>query len=501
MKIQMYRFLTNTLIGIFVILTLANLLFAATPDTGMESNITVLVIFAVTIMLAIAFGLILYNMARRDHELKGAGFKKKSANKGSLISVISEQIQNLSGSAKSGEELTGVIMNIVNEELETRTNLVKEEISRKYEDLIDVKKQAIASLQGKYNNIISEKKQTESVLRSVAEGLVVVNDKGDVILMNPAAEKLLDVKKEKKVGKPLLEDIKDEQLISLVSGSAVGEKEIVLASKKVDTKKVLRSSSAVIEDENGKTVGMVSVLSDITKQRELEQLKSDFVANVSHELRTPIVAIQKSIAVILEKAAGPLTEPQEKFLTAAKSNLQRLDRLINDLLDLSKLEAKKMTLKLESISIEKIINDACESLDNWAKAKAIIIEKTIQNDLAAIRIDPLRIIQVLNNLIGNAIKFTPNDGKIMIETKLREENNEIEISVADNGIGIAKEDLSKVFDKFEQAGERTWTDISGTGLGLSIAKEIVELHAGKIWVESEKGKGAKFTFTLPYKNQ
>jgi PAS domain S-box-containing protein len=381
-------------------------------------------------------------------------------------------------------------VDIVNDELKKRTNAVRVELGQKYEEIIEEKKQKIVNVQ-------KEKQQTESVVRSIAEGLVVVDAKGKVLLMNPAAEKLLGIEKERKIGKSVLEDIKDEQLISLVQESSSGDKEIELASQKADTKKILRSSTAVIEDENGKTVGMVSVLSDVTKQRELEKLKSDFVSKVTHELRTPIAIIQNSLSVILEQSADSLTDIQEKFLTIIKRNLERLQHLINDILDLAKIGDKKMTLNLKPTSIEKIINDVCESVSAWAKTKAIEIEKITQDNLPQIQIDHLRIIQVLNNIVSNAIKFTPRNGKITIQAKLQEKDKQIVVSIADNGVGIAPEDLNKVFDKFQQVGERTATDIGGTGLGLSIAKEIVELHQGRIWVESEKGQGAKFTFTLP----
>jgi signal transduction histidine kinase len=226
-------------------------------------------------------------------------------------------------------------------------------------------------------------------------------------------------------------------------------------------------------------------------------MKSSFVSSVSHELRTPLVAIDKSLSLILSKATGPISENQEQFLNIAERNLKRLTRLIDDLLDLSKLEAGKMEIKPVPTLIEKVVNDAADSLDNWAKTKSIKIEKKIQEALPEINIDSDRVIQVLTNLIGNAIKFTPNGGTITVKVILRKENGTIEVSVTDTGIGIAKENFNKIFDRFYQVGERVSTDISGTGIGLVVVKELVELHGGKIWVESEKGQGATFTFTLP----
>ena len=318
------------------------------------------------------------------------------------------------------------------------------------------------------------------------------------MMMNPAAEKLLGMSGKSKMGRPLTENLREEQLVSLVkTGQERKNKEIELVSQQDETKKILRASSAVIEDADGKTVGMVSVLSDITKQRELDELKANFVASVTHELRTPLVAMDKSIALILNKDAGELSGPQEEILTIAQRNLKRLSFLINDLLDLSKLEARKMALSRQASSLEKIILDAAEGLTNWAKTKEIEIIKKIPQGLPDVDVDPNRIIQVFNNLMGNAIKFTPHGGNVTIEARMGSDNLYLDVSILDTGIGITKENLPKIFDKFYQIGERSPADVSGTGIGLSIAKEIVELHGGRIWVESEKGKGAKFNFTLP----
>lgn len=156
-----------------------------------------------------------------------------------------------------------------------------------------------------------------------------------------------------------------------------------------------------------------------------------------------------------------------------------------------------MQIRPEPASIGKIVNESVENLNNWAKTKSVAIQQKIQEALPDLSIDPNRIVQVMTNLIGNAIKFTPANGTITVEALLSPSGREVQVSVADTGIGIPKESLDKVFEKFYQVGERTSTDIGGTGIGLSIAKEIVQLHGGRIWAESEKGSGAKFTFTLP----
>jgi PAS domain S-box-containing protein len=469
------------------------------------SSLTIIYIVTATISLLLA--LLLIHLARLSGQTKGLGQdKEKSAylapellSTESLKRAISHEIGAVTGLKDSAEQISDRVSVIFNEELSKKLRQEMEEAGRKYETIIEQKSQSEEIAWQKYNKISSDKKQTEAVIRSIADGLLVVDGQGKVLMMNPAAEKLLGVSKKDKIGRSLSENLKEEQLISLVKGNSQDQskqgREIELISQQDETKKILRASSAVIEDENGKTVGMVSVLSDITKQKELEQLKSNFVANVSHELRTPLVAMSKSISFILSKAAGEITENQEQFLSIAERNLKRLSILINDLLDLSKLDAGKMELKRDNLSIEDVIDEIIASLNTWAQTKSIVLEKNIHKGLPKVFIDSDRMIQVFNNLIGNAIKFTPNNGRIIIEVKLS--TGQIEVSIQDNGIGIDPEDLPKVFEKFYQTGERASTDIGGTGIGLSIAREIIQLHGGKIWAESEKGKGAKFIFTLP----
>lgn len=370
---------------------------------------------------------------------------------------------------------------------------------------IDETAGALIKEKAQLQKVTNDKERLDNVMRHMAEGIVVVDPQGNIVMANPTAEKLLGINKED-FGKSVKEIAKEEHLLTLskkLFGGAeeILEKDIELFSKNDATKKILRTSSAVIADQNGNTVGMVTTLNDVTKQKELEGVKATFLANVSHELRTPLVAIDKSISLMLDNATAEISEEQKKqFLSIAQRNLRRLTLLINDLLDLSKLEAGKMTLKRRAASIEKVINESAQTLDNWAKAKAINIRFNIPQTLPEISIDPDRITQVLTNLIGNAIKFTVEKGDIIISVALLKETEEIEVTVADTGIGIAKENLPKIFSKFYQVGERVSTDIGGTGIGLSIAKEIVESHGGKIRVKSEQGRGAEFIFTLPLKD-
>jgi PAS domain S-box-containing protein len=463
--------------------------------------ITVVVVSMIVAVLLIRFA----QFSGRSHAVwehkdsKPQPFQNDLYNMEEIKKNVYDEIKGITDSKHYEKIASNIVTNIFDREIKKTIGQKTQELSQRYRTVIEqsVKNEEIAW--EKYKNTLSEKKETEAIVRSIAEGLVVVNTKGDVIMLNPAAERLLGASKKDKIGRPVLENLKEDELITTTKGSDKENKEVEFISKQDETKKILRSSSAVIENENGQTIGMVSVLSDITKQRELERLKQNFVSNVTHELRTPLIATRKSIVLLLTQSTGQITAAQEHFLSLADRNLKRLSILIDDLLDLSKMESGKMELKLESASIQMAIEESVENLKTWAASKSVNIESHIQQDMPQISIDSSRIIQVMNNLIGNAIKFTPVKGTITVKAGLSKDTDTVQVSVEDTGAGVKREDLNRIFEKFYQTGERNYTDIGGTGIGLAIVKEIVELHGGKIIVESPEGKGAKFIFSLPAK--
>jgi two-component system sensor histidine kinase VicK len=411
--------------------------------------------------------------------------------------ALTKELDRLPRTGAQRAQMMKAVTSLVDQAVQERVSGTTRELDERYGQVIEEQRKEKTVLQQKYQDTLQEHKQTEAVLQSIAEGLVVVNNQGNVIMMNPAAERLLAVTQKDRIGKPLMDNLKDEQLVSLVKESKDGEREIVLSAKQDATKRVLRASNAVIADEDGNTVGMVAVLSDVTKQRELDHLKSEFVAKVSHELRTPLVAMKHALSILTDQVAGPLTDEQQKFASISQRNLERLNLLINDLLDLSKLEAKKMELRPEAGPVLPMIRGVCESLEAWAGTKAVTLAKRVPEDLPEAMFDKSRVTQVLTNLVGNAIKFTPKQGRITIEAKVGAGGDVLELSVSDTGPGIAKDDLPKLFNKFQQVGERAATDMSGTGLGLAISKEIIDLHHGRIWAESDAQQGARFIFTIP----
>lgn len=440
-------------------------------------------------------------ISRFNSALLDSGCSPEEA--GKLINKIGKEIsKKLAAATEAGgikkEEAEKLIKQ--NQELKLKVSQLQSELEKKaaaYEELTKDSKR-----------VVQEKERIDNIIHYMAEGLVVVDSNGNIVMLNPVAEKLLGISKDK-VGIPLSKIVKDEHLLTMVKNimpvkDGTIEKDIEFLSPDESTRRVLRTSSAVVEDYNGKTVGMVTTLSDITRQKEIEKMKSDFVANVSHELRTPLATIQQNISLLMEELPGGLNEAQKKFLNIAQDNIKRLRRLINDLLDSAAIEAGKFRLRFSKAEVNERLNNVVTFLSRWVQTKNIDIQAELLPGAEIIEMDKDRIEQVLINLISNAIKFTPEGGKIFVSAVKKEPLEEIPqgaivISVKDTGPGIAPEDLKKIFDKFERVGGVS-SGVGGTGLGLSICQEIVKMHGGRMWVESKLNEGSKFSFLIPIKS-
>jgi signal transduction histidine kinase len=230
--------------------------------------------------------------------------------------------------------------------------------------------------------------------------------------------------------------------------------------------------------------------------KELDQLKSDFVSKVSHELRTPLTAIKGAVDLLLREVPGRLSENQTHYLTRVRSNTQHLAGLINDLLDLAKIEEGKVELKGVRVSVGGLVHEVMENVKPMAAEKPVLLEVKMPEPSVLVWADRDKVTQVLMNLIGNAIKFTPPQGRVMVSAS-RDGTEWAQVSVNDSGPGISAEECQKIFQKFYQISEGGGLKPKGTGLGLAISKALVELHGGKIWVESQEGRGSTFSFTLP----
>ncbi|MCM8813933.1 MAG: cell wall metabolism sensor histidine kinase WalK [Candidatus Omnitrophica bacterium] len=426
-----------------------------------------------------------------SERLKEAGFSDEEA--APYLEKIREEVIRMR-QPKAGKK-----------DLERQVKILAEENEELKEKLANVQviveeqvKERTVVLEQENKKIKRERQQVNAVLKNVAEGLVIVDKQGKVLLLNPAAEKLLGVNKEQKIGSNILDGLTEGQMVSYTKDKQQ-QVEIELAGPSEATKRTLRASSAVIESEDGQPIGMVSVLSDVTKQKEVQRMKDTFVSSVSHELRAPLISIQKSLSLFLEMGNVQMTGDQKRFLEIASNNAQRLSQLVNDLLDVSKLEAGRMKPEFAAANLRSVAREVIEMLQVWGSSRGITLIEQVP-DALELDIDKKMMNQVITNLVGNAIKFTPSGGSVTIAAAVS--GDKAEISITDTGCGIPADSLERIFEKFEQAKTVPVEGApKGTGLGLSIVKEIVKLHGGTIWVESELGKGSRFIFRIPLRQE
>jgi two-component system sensor histidine kinase GlrK len=231
------------------------------------------------------------------------------------------------------------------------------------------------------------------------------------------------------------------------------------------------------------------------KLNELDQMKSDFFSSVAHEVRNPLSSIKMAIGLLLGGKEGPVTSGQKELLVLLDGEINRLIKLINTLLELAKMEAGMMTYRFEAKEMAPLIHQVIKEMKPLVETKEIRLELTIMDALPPLKVDYERILQVLRNLVGNAVKFTPKGGQVKVSA--RPVDQEVEVSVADTGPGIPADYLNSIFEKFRQAPHSGSNQSKGTGLGLAMAKQIITHHGGRIWAESELGQGSTFIFVLP----
>ncbi|GMB07812.1 sensor histidine kinase ResE [Thermolongibacillus altinsuensis] len=347
-------------------------------------------------------------------------------------------------------------------------------------------------LQFNMNALNQEKEQLASILSSMADGVITLNRNGEVLVTNPPADRFLQAwYYEQGNNKPLLP--LPPQVNELFALAVSEEKEQA-------TEVVLQGRSWVVVMTplyNGKTIrGAVAVLRDMTEERRLDKLRKDFIANVSHELRTPIAMLQGYSEAIVDDIAATDEEKKELAKVIYDESL-RMGRLVNDLLDLARMEAGHLTLNVEPVHIDAYIERIIHKFQGLAKEKQIQLDAEMKEKGLIAHFDPDRIEQVLTNLIDNALRHTNEGGQVSVIVE--KEREHVRISVKDSGAGIAEEDLPFVFERFYKADKARTRGRSGTGLGLAIAKNIVEAHKGTISVHSKLNEGTTFTFTLPIK--
>jgi len=334
--------------------------------------------------------------------------------------------------------------------------------------------------------IAEERAKLEAIIGGTNDAIIVTDAQNRVLLMNQAAQRAFQVETVPEMGRPLEEVVSNERLLALFAHLEAREEALVEEIPLSDGRTLYASLTPVAE------VGRIAVMQDITYLKELDKMKSDFVATVSHDLRSPLSIITGYALMLPEE--GELNEIQQEFVENIRLSVTKMVTLINNLLDLGKIEAK-VEMEMKPCQLVTVINEAVGGLREQARTKEIILQLDLPPGLPLVLGNQVRLDQVMSNLVSNAIKFTPERG--MVTVSAREEKGEVVVEVNDTGVGIAPEDQVHLFEKFYRVSSKETSDIEGTGLGLAIVKSIVEAHGGQIWVKSQSGRGSTFGFALP----
>lgn len=350
------------------------------------------------------------------------------------------------------------------------------------------------------DQLIAERNKGEAIISSIEDGLVLFDTNLVAASVNPAARRMLgldaaggstfrcrEVLPEKKVC-GLIEDVMND------SSGKIGlpEEQRILSVRKGEEIRHLLFSVTPIRGTEGAVSGVVLLLRDVTRLKEVDRLKSEFVMAASHELRTPLTGLGMSIDLLMEHLAPELSEKDRELLQAAQEETQRMKALVSDLLDMSKMEAGQIEMEFENVEVLPLLESVESIFRKQAEIRNVSLSVENPENLPRVRADSSKIVWVLSNLVSNALRYVPNEGHIRLWA--RKGGAQFHFSVSDDGPGIPAESQSKLFQKFVRIKDR---EAEGSGLGLAICKEILRAHGGAIWVESEPGKGCTFTFTLP----
>ncbi len=352
--------------------------------------------------------------------------------------------------------------------------------------------EAIRRLEGRLGE---ERRRLAQMVEAMADGVIYADPKGDVVVANRAAREMLGLDP---VGMPTARELQ-EQLgfypFELVRGMASREGRTLTEDLRIGERH-LQSVVSAVADAEGAVAGVVVVLRDVTEQKRLEERKEEFVSIISHELRTPLTSISGALDLVLNHFAGPVSEKQQRYLAMAKDSTEKLNAIVDDLLDLSKFDKGKLRMTFEVAFLDELARQAVERYQPAALDRGITLEGRYPDGPLRVLVDPGRIAQVLNNLLTNSLKFTPEGGRIELSVfRCASIPGFAGVSCWNSGEAIPEPDLERIFDRFEQARSEKTRAIRGTGLGLAICRSILGGHGGQIW--AEPGPGARFVCTLP----
>lgn len=345
--------------------------------------------------------------------------------------------------------------------------------------------QARASTEG-------ERRKLSSILEHMTDGVIATDRRGKIILLNDCAEDLLNVSRETVLNQSILDVLDITEKYSL--DDLYEEPDDVLLDFSESNKNfIIKISFSTIQKDTGKVNGLIAILYDVTEQEKIDQERREFVANVSHELRTPLTTMRSYLEALTD-GAWQDKEIAPKFLQVTQDETERMIRLVNDLLQLSKLDSTEYRLMKDWVNFTELFNRIIDRFE-MSKSQKVTFKRTFINKERFVFIDEDKITQVLDNMISNALKYSPEGGTVTY--RIKESRDQILVSISDEGVGIPKENIKKIFDRFYRVDKARSRKLGGTGLGLAIAKEMIYAHDGHIWAKSEEGKGTTVYFTLP----
>ncbi|MBP1971297.1 two-component system sensor histidine kinase VicK [Virgibacillus natechei] len=351
-------------------------------------------------------------------------------------------------------------------------------------------------LKHSYSTIEEERRKLSSVLSNMSDGVISTDGTGAVTLMNETAGRLIGRNPEDIIGAYLLDVIPLEDKIVDISQLQDNGSMIIDFSDEEQYFLIRAEFSTVFDDEDEVT-GFITVITDVTEQERIDQERREFVSNVSHELRTPLTTM-KSYMEALTDGAWQDKEIAPKFLSVTQNETERMIRMVNDLLQLSKMDTKDHALQMERTDFVRYFHEVIDRFD-MNKPEHVILQRQLPKSALEVWLDKDKMTQVLDNVISNAIKYSPEGG--VIRLKVEKQRHHLLVSVQDQGLGIAYDKLEKIFERFYRADKARTRNLGGTGLGLAISKEIIEAQHGRIWAKSKEGKGTTILFTLPLMNE
>jgi len=359
-------------------------------------------------------------------------------------------------------------------------------------DLADAVGGMVAQLGQTIHTLTDERNQSAAILGSMVEGVAVVGGDERILYCNQAFEQILELPQGSSQGKKLVEGLRQADLVTAVRQVLPGGDEV---TGEVEVGTVRRRSFSVTAApvRAAEASSAVLVLHDITELRRLERVRRDFVANVSHEFKTPLTAIQGFAETLLGGALDDKAN-RKRFVEIIREHARRLARLTDDLLKLSRIEAGRLDLESRPVSVAGLVNGCVETARLNAESRGLRIAVELPEGLPPVRGDAVQLDEVLQNLIDNALQYTPSGGRI--DVTAYSNGHEVIFTVADTGIGIPESDLERIFERFYRVDAARSREAGGTGLGLSIARHIVDAHGGRIWVESAVGQGSRFRFSI-----